>query len=81
MPYLQEEGTVFQIGIAPRRIDIITEASGLKFDKAYNASISLKIEGIEVRILSIEDLILNKKAAGRAKDLADAETLESLKRP
>lgn len=78
---LQEKGTVFQIGVAPRRIDIITQASGLQFEETYRASISLNIEGIEVRIPSIEDLIRNKKAAGRTKDLVDAETLESLKHP
>jgi hypothetical protein len=32
---LDQEGTVFQIGVAPRRIDIITEASGLQFDEAF----------------------------------------------
>jgi len=72
-------GTVFQIGVAPRRIDIITAASGLQFEPTYRNSISVNIEGIEVRIPSIADLILNKKATGRTKDLADAEALESLK--
>ncbi len=76
---LQKEGTVFQIGVAPRRIDIITAASGLQFQEAYQNSISVNLEGIEVRIPSIEDLIRNKKASGRTKDLADAEALESLK--
>lgn len=72
-------GTIFQIGVAPRRIDIITAASGLQFEPTYRNSIPLNIEGIEVRIPSIDDLILNKKATGRTKDLADAEALESLK--
>jgi len=76
---LQEEGTVFQIGVAPRRIDIITAASGLQFEEAYTRSLSVTIEGIEVRILSIDDIIRNKRASGRTKDLADAETLESAK--
>jgi len=76
---LQEEGTVFQIGVAPRRIDIITAASGLQFEEAYARSLSVTIEGIEVRILSIDDIIRNKRASGRTKDLADAETLESAK--
>jgi hypothetical protein len=75
---LQIDGTIFQIGVAPRRIDIITAASGLQFEPAYQNSIPTNIEGIEVRILSINDLILNKKATGRTKDLADAETLESM---
>jgi len=72
-------GTIFQIGVAPRRIDIITAASGLQFEPTYRNSIPLNIEGIEVRIPSIDDLILNKKATGRTRDLADAEALESLK--
>ena len=78
---LQKDGTVFQIGIAPRRIDIITAASGLQFELTYQNSISVNIDGMEVRIPSIDDLIINKKATGRTKDLADAESLESLKTP
>ncbi|MDI6741816.1 MAG: nucleotidyl transferase AbiEii/AbiGii toxin family protein [Smithella sp.] len=76
---LQKDGTIFQIGVAPRRIDIITAASGLQFEQAYRNSIAINIEGIDVRILSIDDLILNKKATGRTKDLADTEALEDLK--
>ena len=76
---LQRDGTIFQIGVAPRRIDIITAASGLQFEPTYRNSISIDIEGIEVRIPTIGDLILNKRATGRTKDLADAEVLESLK--
>ena len=76
---LQKDGIIFQIGVAPRRIDIITTASGLQFESTYRASISVNIEGIEVRIPSIDDLILNKRASGRTKDLADVEALEFLK--
>jgi len=78
---LLKDGTVFQIGVAPRRIDIITTASGLQFEPTYRNSISINIEGIEVRIPSIEDLILNKRSTGRTRDLADAEALEALKNP
>ncbi len=78
---LQKEGTVFQIGVAPRRIDIITAASGLDFEETYERSLSVNIEEIEVHIPSIDDLIRNKKATGRTKDLADAEALEILKPP
>jgi len=76
---LMEDGTIFQIGVAPRRIDIITTASGLQFEEAYGRSLPVNIEGIEVHIPSIDDMILNKKTLGRTKDLADAEALESLK--
>jgi hypothetical protein len=78
---LQKDGTIFQIGVAPRRIDIITAASGLQFENTYQNSILVNIEGIDVRIPSIDDLIINKKATGRTRDLADAEALEFLKAP
>jgi len=76
---LQKDGTIFQIGVVPRRIDIITSASGLQFEETYGRSLSVNIEGVEVHIPSIDDLIQNKRAIGRTKDLADAEALESLK--
>ncbi|MBU0678836.1 MAG: nucleotidyltransferase [Verrucomicrobia bacterium] len=75
---LEKDDTVFQIGVAPRRIDIITGASGLCFKDAYAHSAEVMIEGITVRIPSIEDLIQNKRASGRTKDKADAEALEAL---
>jgi hypothetical protein len=59
---LLKDGTIFQIGVAPRRIDIITTASGLQFEPTYRNSNSVNIEGIEFRIPSIEDLILNKRS-------------------
>jgi len=78
---LQNEGTVFQIGIAPRRIDILTAVSGLRFDEAFVRAVPVDIEGITVRIPAIEDMIRNKRATGRTKDLADAEALEELLNP
>ena len=78
---LQKDGTVFQIGVAPRRIDIITAVTGLQFEDTYRNSISVNIEAVEVHIPSINDLIRNKRATGRTKDLADAETLEAIKNP
>jgi len=77
---LVAEDTVFQIGVAPRRIDIITAASGLDFDEALSESLAVDIEGIDVRIPSVADLIRNKRASGRTKDLADAEALEGMGR-
>ena len=78
---LLKDGTIFQIGIAPRRIDIITAASGIQFEDTFKRSQSVVIEGIELHIPSLDDLIRNKRATGRTKDLADIEALESLKNP
>jgi hypothetical protein len=74
---LQTEGLVFQIGVAPRRIDIITSLDGLNFDKAFAHAKTVKIDDITVHVLSVEDMIINKRATGRTKDLADVEMLEA----
>ena len=75
---IQKDDTIFQIGVAPRRIDIMTGASGLQFDEAFAQSLETDVEGLRIHIPSLEDLILNKKATGRTKDLADVEALEAL---
>jgi predicted nucleotidyltransferase len=75
---LQTDGTIFQIGVAPRRIDIITAASGLHFEETFARALSVDIEGIEVHVPCLQDLIRNKRASGRTKDLADAEALEDI---
>jgi len=74
---LQKEGLIFQIGVAPRRIDIITSVDGLTFENAFANSKTIEIEGIPIQVLSIGDLIKNKRSTGRTKDLADAESLEN----
>ncbi len=68
--------TVFQIGIAPNRIDIITSITGVEFDAAWVNRKSAEYDGIEVSILGREELIVNKRAAGRPKDIADVHWLE-----
>jgi len=75
---LQKEELIFQIGVAPRRIDIITSVDGLKFDEALANSQTIEIEGIPIQVISITDLIKNKRSTGRNKDLVDAESLEDL---
>ena len=76
---LLKEETVFQIGMAPRRIDIIAGATGLKFEEAFARSVEVIIDGLPVRVLSIEDMITNKKATGRTRDLADVEALAAMR--
>jgi len=73
-----KDDVIFQIGVAPRRIDIITGVSALNFDETIKRAIEVEIEGLKVLIPSVSDLIANKKATGRTKDLADVETLQTL---
>jgi len=73
---LTQPGLVFQIGIAPLRIDILTGIDGVEFADAWAARIMTKFSDQPVTVLSVEHLIRNKRAAGRAQDLADLEWLE-----
>jgi len=76
---LKSPDTVFQIGVVPERIDILTGVTGLDFNRAYQNAADGETDGIPVKMLSIDDLIRNKRALGRTQDLADAEALEKLK--
>jgi hypothetical protein len=72
---LLREGTVFQIGQPPARIDILSSISGVAFEAAWPRRILVEIEGIVVPVLAREDFIANKRAAGRPKDLSDLDLL------
>jgi hypothetical protein len=71
---------IFQIGVAPRRIDLLTGVDGLEFASAVAHGILIQIDGIPVTVLSREDLLKNKRASGRPKDLADVAWLEEQER-
>ena len=75
---LSRPGVVFQIGVAPLRIDVITEIDGVEFQDAWPARLDTTVGDLAVPVLSREHLIANKKAAGRLQDLADVERLEQL---
>lgn len=75
---LHKEGVVFQIGVAPRRVDILTSVDGLNFGDSFDRSEVIEIAQLPVHVLSVPDLIKNKRATGRTKDLADAEALEEI---
>jgi hypothetical protein len=73
---LTHPGLVFQIGIAPLRIDILTHIDGVEFDDAWAARLNIQFADQPVAVLSQAHLIQNKKTVGRAQDLADVEWLE-----
>lgn len=72
---LSRPGIVYQVGLSPRRVDILTEISGVGFDEAWPARVTETIGSLAVPFLGREALIRNKKASARAKDLADVESL------
>ena len=72
---LEKPGVVFQIGLPPRRIDLLTEISGIEFAEAWTTRVMQVVDGLEVPFLGREALVRNKRASGRDKDLADLRVL------
>jgi hypothetical protein len=75
---LASPGLIFQIGVPPIRIDVITAIDGVEFAAAWPDRVEAKLDGLPVPVLSRHHLIANKKAAGRLQDLADVERLEAI---
>jgi hypothetical protein len=73
---LVSPGLIFQIGVPPLRIDLITAIDGVTFDEAWSSRLATRFHGVPAPVLSRELLIRNKKASGRLQDLADVEQLE-----
>ncbi len=71
-------GLIFQIGIAPRRIDVLTAIDGVAFDEAWADRLEILVEGLHVPVISRHHLIRNKRASGRPKDLADLALLDEI---
>lgn len=74
---LETDDLVFQIGVSPRRIDILTSITGVEFEDAWEGRESVEYEGLEIPVLGREHLIRNKRAMGRMRDLADLAELEA----
>lgn len=72
---LARPGVVVQIGLPPRRIDLLTSISGVEFDEAWAGRVTHTVDGLRVAFLGRADLVRNKLASGRTKDLADLEAL------
>ncbi|HYM60040.1 MAG TPA: hypothetical protein VEZ11_04020 [Thermoanaerobaculia bacterium] len=70
--------TIYQIGVEPLRIDIITSITAVEFDDAWASRLMTRIDGEEYPVIGKADLIRNKRATGRLKDLADVEELERM---
>ena len=74
---LASPDVVFQVGVAPRRIDILTSIDGVDFDEAWASRKEMEIDGLLVAAIGRDDLLRNKKATGRPQDVADVAWLEA----
>jgi hypothetical protein len=73
---LETPGTVYQIGLPPRRIDVMTSVSGSSFEAAWEGRVEVSIAGLSIPFIGREELLRNKLATGRDKDLLDARLLD-----
>ena len=74
---LSSPDVVFQIGVSPRRIDILTSISGVEFRDAWHTRDTVMLDELAVPVIGRALLIQNKRAVGRTRDLADIEALEA----
>jgi hypothetical protein len=74
---LSKAGTIFQIGVPPIRIDVITAIDGVEFAQAWPDRLETSFGGVPVFVISRHHLITNKKTSARLQDLADVEQLEA----
>jgi len=70
-----KDNRIIRMGIPPVRLEICTSISGVEFETCYQGRVTAVLDGIEVNLISLEHLRINKKASGRYKDLNDLENL------
>ncbi len=72
---LAEPGMVFQFGVEPLRIDILTAIQGVEFDDAWKERVEIDLDGLLIPVVGGRHLVENKQACGRPQDLADVARL------
>ena len=77
---LSRRETIFQIGLPPLRIDVITDVDGVEFAEAWRDRLETMFGGVPAFVISRHHLIMNKKSAARLQDLADVQQLEATER-
>jgi len=72
------QNSVIQIGLAPYRIDILTDIDGVDFESAWKNKVDGIILGVQTSIVSLKDLMHNKSSTNRPKDKLDMVQLKDL---
>lgn len=78
LPVLSEPGKILRMGMPPFRLEISTVIDGVEFDECFPRRNTADLNGMPINFIGYNDLITNKKASGRLKDLADVEELEKV---
>jgi hypothetical protein len=74
-------GQGLRLGNPPLRIEFLTQISGVEFEDCYSRRILGEMDGVPVNVISREDLLRNKRAAGRFKDLEDVQQISKQEEP
>lgn len=72
---LLQENQLVRMGVPPFRIEILTTIDGVEFSECYAARLQTLLDDVEVSLIGLSDLKVNKKASGRSKDITDLENL------
>ena len=78
LDHFSTERTMFQIGLPPCRVDFLTSIPGVEFDSAYPSRVTADVGGVSVPFISLHELMLAKRTAGRPQDLLDLAALEGV---
>lgn len=73
----QHPDQIIQLGMPPNRIDLLKRLSGVDFEQVWKGKVEGTLADLSVHFIGREEYIANKRAAGRSKDIADADALES----
>lgn len=76
--HFARRGDAYRFGMAPLKVEVLTQISGVTFDEASFGAKTFELEGRAIPYIARQALIQNKKASGRHKDLADVEELERI---
>jgi predicted nucleotidyltransferase len=74
----EDPALLLAMGKPPFRIDILTDIPGVTFDEAWERRGSVELDGVNIPLIALSDLLANKRAVGRPQDLADVAELEAL---
>jgi hypothetical protein len=74
---LETEGTIYQVGVPPNRVDVITVVEGVQFENAWRDRAVIDLEGLQIPVIGKAHLIVNKRTVRHPQDLLDADLLES----
>lgn len=72
---LQQAQQIIRMGVPPLRAEIMTSIDGVDFDECWPVRLNVVVDGTSIPVINLPDLIKNKRASGRLKDLADIDEL------